>query len=158
MRFVENNKVLGAAEPKNFTGAAFAGVWVSLKNYGKLVVVIHTGAWAGGTAAVTLEQATAVAGTGNKALAFTKMYTGTVASGALTATDVAGDTFNLAAANSMYVIEIDAESLDRNAATPFDCVTVKVATPGVNADFYNIDYVLTEPRYSREVPPTAILD
>lgn len=70
--FLENALVLWAAEPKNYTGAAVTKKFVSLKLYGKLTIVIKTGAWAAGTAAVTLKQATDVAGTGAKALAFTK--------------------------------------------------------------------------------------
>ena len=61
--FVETVKVVYGSEPKNYTGATGHSDYVSLKNYDCAACVIQTGAWAGGTAAVTLTQATAVAGT-----------------------------------------------------------------------------------------------
>jgi len=121
-----------------------------------MTIIIHTGAWAGGTAAVTLSQALNVAGGTPLALNMDWMWTGTVASGLLTQTAVAADTFNLAVANTLYVIEVDASDL--TVATGYDCVSVLVATPGANIDLYSIDYILHEPRYSQATPPTAILD
>jgi ABC-type taurine transport system substrate-binding protein len=156
MLLVQQAKIIGAADPQDYTGAAFAGQYVSLKNYNHLTVIIHTGAWAGGTAAVTMRQATDVAAGTNKALNCDYMWTGTAASGALTKTAVTADTFNLAAANTMYVIEVDAQELDTTLG--YDCVSVLIATPGVNADLYNVDYILSQPRFSEDVPPTAILD
>lgn len=154
---VERTKIIGAAEPKSWNATAFTGRYVSMKNYGHLTVIIHTGAWAAGTAAVTMSEALTVAGGTPLALNLDWMWTGTVASGALTKTAVVGDTFNLAVANTMYVIELDAAELNTLGGGQ-DCVSVLVATPGANADFYNIDYILSEPRYSEDVPPTAILD
>jgi hypothetical protein len=158
MLLVECCKFIGAAEPKNYVGAVFAGRYVSLKMYDHATIVIHTGAWAAGTAAVTLSQATDVSGNGAKALSFPWMWTGTVASGLLTKTPVVSNTFDLAAANAMYVIELEDEWLDINAANPFDCLSVLVASPGANADLYNIDYILSEPSYAAATPPSAIID
>lgn len=156
MQLIETCKIIGAADPKNFTGATFAGKYISLKNYNHVTVVIHTGAWAAGTAAVTLAQATDVAATGTKALAFSYQWTGTAASALLTKTAVTANTFDLAVANTMYVIEVDAETLDIGSG--FDCFSVLVASPGANADFYNIDYILSEPRFAQAALPSAILD
>ena len=153
---VAKQKFLWAAEPKNYTGAAIAKKYVSLKNYDKLSIVIQTGAWAAGTAAVTLKQATAVAGTGEKALAFTKQFNDVTTSGTLVETAVSSDTFNLDTANKIYVIEVDAASLDVGGG--FDCVTVDVASPGANADFYGVTYILSGSRYQQSTPPTALLD
>jgi len=155
---VERAKIIGAAEPKSWNATAFTGRYVSMKNYGHLTVIIHTGAWAAGTAAVTMWEALDVAGTTPLQLNLDWMWTGTVASGALTKTAVVADTFLLAnVANTMYVIELDAAELNTLGGGQ-DCVSVLVATPGANADFYNIDYILSEPRYSEDNPPTAILD
>lgn len=156
MRTVELNKLIWAVEPKNYTGAACADKYVSLKNYGHMTVVIITGAWAGGTAAVTLKQATAVAGTGAKALAFPLQWNDAAESGTLVKTAVVANTFNLATANKMYVIEVPAESLDVDGG--FDCVTLAVATPGANADFYGAIYVLPEAKYAQATPPSALVD
>jgi hypothetical protein len=153
---VSKQKYLRAAEPKNYTGAAITKKYVSLKNYRRLTIMIITGAWAGGTAAVTLKQATKVDGTGAKALGFTKQFNDVAADGALVETAVAGDTFNLDTANKLYVIEIDAEQLDR--AGGFDCLSVDVASPGANADFYGVSYVLSGARYEQATPPDALVD
>jgi hypothetical protein len=78
---------------------------------------------------ITLKQATAVAGTSEKALAFTKMYANAdaVASDTLVETAVAANTFTTQAVdnkNSVYLIDVPAESLD--VANGFDCVRVDV--------------------------------
>lgn len=155
MRSVEESKLIWAMEPKNYTGATSTDKYVSLKDYNHLTVIVLTGAWAGGTAAVTLSQATAVAGTSAKALSFSAYWHDEATSGTLVKATVT-DTFNLDTANKMYVIEVDASSLDM--ANDFDCVTLSVASPGANADFYGACYVLSEPRYAAATPPNALTD
>ena len=155
-RMVELNKLLWAVEPKNYTGAACTAKYVSLKNYGHLTMMILTGAWAGGTAAVTLLQATDVSATGAKALSFAYQWNDVAASGTLVKTAVTADTFNLGTALKMYVIEIDAETLD--LANDFDCVTIAVASPGANNDLYAVAYILPEAKYAQATPPTALTD
>ncbi len=157
MLLVEQAKIIGVNPgSSNMSGTAMTAKYVSMKNYGHLTILIHTGAWAGGTAAVTLSQAKDVSATDAKALAFSYQWTGTVASGALTRTAVTSDTFNLAAANTLYVIEVDADTLDRGSG--FDCVTLAVASPGANNDYYSVDYILSEPRFAQSTPPSAIVD
>lgn len=153
---VEQIKILRAAEPKSYSGAAMADAYVSLKNYGLLTIVIHTGAWAGGTAAVTLTQASAVAGTGAKALAFTDYWDDVTTTGTLVKKAASSNTFNLGTANKTYVIHVDPITLD--LANGFDCVTLSVATPGANADFYTATYYLGEPRFAQATPPSALVD
>lgn len=153
---VEQVKLLRGAEPKNYTGAAMADAYVSLKNYQTLTIKISTGAWAGGTAAVTLSQATAVAGTGAKALAFTDYWDDTTTTGTLVKKAASSNTFNLAAANKSYVIHVDATMLD--VAGGFDCVTLAVASPGANNDFYSVEYILSDARYQQATPPSALVD
>lgn len=153
---VEKAKFIWAAEPKNYTGAAMADKYVSLKNYGQLTIVILTGAWAAGTAAVTLSQATAVAGTGAKALAFTDYWDDVTTSGTLVKKAAVSNTFNLGTALKMYVIHVDDRMLD--VAGGFDCVTLAVASPGANADFYGVAYILGDARYQQATPPSALVD
>lgn len=155
MYMTQEAKLLWAGEPKNYTGAASTDKYVSMKNYGHLTILILTGAWAAGTAAVTLEQAKEVAGTNHQDLAFTKYYHDEAESGTLVETACV-DTFNLDTANKLYVIEVDAEDLDTN--DDFDCVTVQIASPGANADFYGVIYVLSDPRYAQATPPSALVD
>jgi hypothetical protein len=159
MRLVDRAQIVQALEAKNYTGAAGTGAYISLKNAGHVTIVIQTGAWAGGTAAVTLKQATAIAGTANKALSFGTQYTNVAGTTTdlLTATAVASDTFNLSAANATHVIEVDAASLD--IANGFDCLSLQVASPGANADLYAAFYVVDGPlRYAGVTPPSAITD
>jgi hypothetical protein len=152
--FVENNKIIGASAPANMTGTAMTAKYVSLKNYEHLTIIIKSGAWAGGTAAVTLAEATNVSAGSAQALGFDYQWTGTVASGALTKTAVTSDTFNISAANTFHVIEVDASELSAG----FDCITVAIASPGAKDDYYSVDYILSQPRYAQATPPTAIAD
>lgn len=159
MRLSENCKIVVGAVPIDTTGAAVTGDYVSMKGYSHLTVVIMQGAWAGGTPAVTLKQATAVAGTGEKALSFTKYWSGVaLTADTLTAATVTSDTFNLTAtANTFTVIEVDASSLD--ADNSFDCVRVGIASPGANADLVAVLYILSGSRYPQATsPPSAIID
>ena len=153
---VERQKLIWACEPKRYSGAAATKKWVSLKNYDQLTIVIITGAWAAGTAAVTVEQATAVAGTSNKALAFTDYWDDLTTSGTLAKKAATSNTFNLDTANKMYVIHIDDRMLD--LAGGFTSVSIAVASPGANADFYGVAYILGSARYQQATPPSALLD
>lgn len=152
--FAEYMPIGVAAAPKNYTGAALTETYVSCKSFSQVAIILQTGAWAGGTAAVTLTQASAVAGTGAKALAFAEMYTnsGATTSSVLTKTTVTSNTFNLSAAGVMYCICVDVNNLD--IANGFDCLALSVATPGANADYYSAVYVGVNGRYN---PPINIL-
>ncbi len=152
----EHSKPLYAALPKNYTGAALTARYVSLKYAQHVSIAIVTGAWAGGTAACTLSQATSVAGAGAKALAFAKMWTDSAATGTLVETAVSSDTFDLDTANSVYIIEVDADTLDK--ANGFDCLALAVASPGANDDFYAALYLPSELRYAQATPPSMLVD
>jgi hypothetical protein len=102
--------------------------YVSLKNHSKLTVIliVDNGSTVTGSA-ITLKQATAVDGTDEKALAFSKMHANTdVAAGdTLTETSVTSNTFTTDTTNGknlLYVIEVDATDLDIDDG--FDCVRV----------------------------------
>ncbi len=138
---VEATKPVWGSAPKDITGAGFDGDWVTMKNHQRLAVIIKTGAWAGGTSAVTLEQATDASGSGAKALSFSYQYVATgLTSDTLTKTAVVSDTFNLSAANKIHVIEVWAHDLDNNNG--FQWVRARAATPGSNSDFAECLYVL----------------
>jgi hypothetical protein len=144
---VENGQIEVGAVPIDTTGAACAGDYVSMKDFSHLTITIMQGAWAAGTSAVTLAQATTVAAGGTKALGFTKRWTKVALTGTTyTETAVASNTFNLPnVANTINVLEIDAADLDVDGG--FDCVMVNCATPGANADLIAIHYLLTGARY-----------
>ena len=156
LSLIEDAKILHAAEPKSYSSAAMAAKYVSLKNYNRLTIVIQTGAWAAGTAAVTLAQATNVSAGSAKALEFDSQWNDEATSGTLVKTAVTADTFNLTTANKEYVIEIDADALD--VAGGFDCVTLAVASPGANADLYGVTYILSGARYHAATPPSALVN
>jgi hypothetical protein len=102
--------------------------YVSMKGYRRLQIIISIadGTTVTGTA-VTLQQATAIAGTGEKPLAFTRMLANTnyAASKAMVETAVSNNTFTTQTTNSrdsVYIIDVDADDLD--VAGGFDCVRV----------------------------------
>lgn len=102
--------------------------YVSLKGYaGCLVKIFVDNATTVTGGAITLKQATAVAGTSEKALAFDTMWANTdVAAGdTLTETAVTSNTFTTSTTdnkNLMYVIDVKADDLD--VANGFDCLRV----------------------------------
>lgn len=125
-------------------------VYVSLKNYRKVQVVIDilNATTVTGTT-VTLKQATAVAGTGEKALAFTRMLSNidVAASQVLSETAVTSNTFTTDTTNSKrlrYVIDVDSDTLD--ADNGFDCF--RVDCTGANASLGTVTYLLYGARYS----------
>ncbi len=136
--------------------------YVSLKGYNHLtayVQVLNTETVTGG--AITLKQATAVAGTSEKALAFDTMWanTNTATSDVLVSTAVVSSTFTPATTSNtsmLYVIEVDAESLDVDGG--FDCVRVGAAA--ATAQLVNVLYVLSGQRYCGPTSSqlSAILD
>lgn len=157
---VENQKVVPISPPKSYSSIAAAVVWLSLKNYEHVTWIINTGLWPAGTAAVTVNQAKAVAGTSSKAVAFASMWVNTAAlADTYTKTAVTSNTFNLDTAGLTYIVEIEADALDVTGG--FDCVSIAVASPGANADLYNIVAILgsnTMSRYPGATQPTALLD
>jgi len=111
---------------------------INMENIEEMDIVIVTGAWAGGTAAVTLEQATSSGGS-YKAVSFTKQYLDQVE------TAVASDTFNLSAANKIHVIPVTADMLDVDNG--YSWLQLAVASPSTNADYYAAAYVVRKSRY-----------
>lgn len=102
--------------------------YVSMKGYARcqIVIVIADGTTVTGSA-ITLKQATAVAGTNEKALGFTRMLANTdyAASKTMTETAVTSNTFTTQTTNSkdsVYIIDVAAEDLD--IANGFDCIRV----------------------------------
>jgi hypothetical protein len=122
--------------------------YVSLKGYGGMtaIVIVDNATTVTGSA-ITLKQATDVAGTGEKALAFDKMLANidTAAASALTETAVTSNTFTTTAVdnkNSLYIIDVPLKNLDSG----FDCV--RVGTGNATAAVVSVIYVLYDPVYS----------
>ena len=134
--------------------------YVSLRNYGRVTIVILVkNATTVTGSAITVKQATAVAGTGEKAVSFTKAYRNidTAAADALAEFDVTSDTFTTDSTNSknlMYVIEITEDMLD--VAGNFDCV--RAGTADATAATVTVLYILWPAKFGRTTPPAAITD
>lgn len=136
--------------------------YVSLKEYSHLTaIIVCDNATTVTGSAITLKQATDVAGTGEKALAFSKMWANADvgASDTLVETAVSSDTFTTQAVNNknaLYVIEVDAASLDVDNG--FDCV--RVGTGDATATVLSVVYFLSGARYSGDgiISRAAITD
>lgn len=151
-----------ALPPKDHISAAIDGNYISMKGYDHCTIVIQTGSWASGSAAVTVNRATKVDETGEDAggVEFDWMWTndGAVGLSPLTKTAVTGDTFLLDVANAMYVIEIPAASIKGSSTTEYDCIQLAIATPGSNADLISAIYILHKGRYKSDVPIEPLTD
>jgi len=155
LRLLDSDKVVMGCPPAALATTAGDGDYISLKNFDRvafLIAVDNATTVTGG--AVTLKQATLVDGTGEKALAFTKMWANedAAASDTLVETAVTSNTFTTDttdAKNLIYVIEIQAADLD--VSNGFDCVRIDVASMA-NA----VGSVLYLLRSSRYAPPLAI--
>jgi hypothetical protein len=146
-------KFVFIAGPANFTGAAATTEWIDMSKYSHITFLVQTGAWAGGTAAVTLRQSTSNAGT-PASLAFTKYFTNDAAPTTDTLVETtASSTFNLDTASSIYVVEVNSSML-----TPgYRWVNIAIATPGTNDDFYSVTAICNKSRYvSGVASPTSI--
>lgn len=134
--------------------------YVSLKGFQRCTIVIavdNATTVTGGD--ITLKQATAVAGTSEKALAFTKMYANTdvAASDTLVETDVTSNTFTTDTTNDknlLYVIEVDAADLD--VTNGFDCIRVDSLSMANAAGF--VQYILHDCRHASPRAISAIVD
>lgn len=130
--------VVGLA-PVSVSGTAKTSPWVNMGQGKKARIALLQGAWAGGNAAVTLNQATDNAGSSSKAVAFTKIWQATVSAqtaDVLAEVAVTSNTFNLSTASVLTIIEVPAGDLDTNNGFCF--LQVATASPGANADLLAI--------------------
>jgi hypothetical protein len=148
-RLVEFSRIIPAFGPIDTNGAGQNGAWVSMENYRRCAIVLTSGAWAGGTIAITLEQAQDATGTGAEALSFDKYYQ--VFNVADTPEDLASETpvvngtYNFGGPHLTHVIEMRAADLD--ITNGFTFLRVQTASPGANADLIEAHYVLYKGGY-----------
>lgn len=155
---VEQAKIVTGLAP--ITPSSSTPDFVSMKGYGKLtaIVVVDNGSTVTGSA-ITLKQATVVAGSDEKELAFSTMWanTDTAAGDALTETTVSSNTFTTDTTNAknlLYVIEVDVTDLDMDNS--FDCV--RVGTGDAANTVLSVIYILWDTKYQKATPNTAITD
>ena len=160
MRPIDNFKFVIGCAPAALATTAGDGDYISMREYARLTIVIsvlNATTVTGG--AVTLKQATDVAGTSEKALAFSTMWANTDcgASDTLVSTAVTSDTFTTSTTNSkilMYVIEVAARDLD--IANGFDCVRIDVAS--MASAVGTVIYMLSGAREKPVIARSAITD
>jgi hypothetical protein len=146
-RFVDSEKLVVALH--GIVPSSSVPKWVSLKDFAHVsVIVSFKNATTVTGSAIGLQQATAVAGTGAKVLAFTEMSAviDDSASVLLVKTAVVNNTFTTDATNSksgFYIIEVDADSLDRDNG--FDCF--QATTGNGTAASIEVSYILRGARY-----------
>lgn len=136
MRIAENGNIQTFVVPIDMGTASRAGDWLSMANYDHVdIVLIADVGTASEDLVITLEQATAAAGTGNKALLFSEIFVkqgATVLTGVGTFTRVT-QTAATSYTNTdngeneqIYVIPIDASQLDVDNGYKFiQCSTSK---------------------------------
>ena len=154
----ENAKLVNLLAPAA-DAAGRAGAYVSLKNYTRAVLVAHIHQGNAATILLTPQQATAVAGTGAKAIQASPIWANldTATSDALVrvTTDAVNYTTDAALKFKLVVFQIDADSLDVDNG--FDCVNL--ATGASNAANITAAWaLLTGARYQQVTPPTAVVD
>ena len=151
---IETNISVPVFPTQDINGATLSEDYVSLENYEGVTIIINVGA-AGGTSAVTLTQATAVAGTGEKALSFDNQWS-TVA-GVQTKNTVTSNTFDILATDddTIFKIYVSSSSLDVDGG--FDCVRLDMTDPTV-ATLVGAQYVMTGARYAGATQPNPTVD
>lgn len=155
MNLIEKAKIVEAITPQ--AGAAITGDYVSLKNAGHVTVLVHIAQGHADPVAITIEQATAVAGTGSKpitnAVPIYLVADAATSDSWVAQTAAVAYTTSAALKHKLVAFEIDASSLD--VAGGFDCITVKTAASNA-LNVTSALYVLSDLRYGSE--KTAITD
>lgn len=151
---LENAMVISAAVPKDITGGAYAGDYVSMRDAEELWIIIQQGAWAGGTPAFTVGSGTTASGGSTAAVTSFEAWSGVaLTDDQYAAVTVAAGTFNLTAtANTLTLVRVKASALPDGKTF----VRGEVATPGANADLLSMVYVLVGLKHKGNVPPTVI--
>jgi hypothetical protein len=165
MRFLDGCNIVMGFPPADISASASQTAdFVSLKNYEGCVAAFIAGAGsAGADTTVTLTQATAVAGTGEKALNFTEVFVkqgvSMAAIGQFTIVEqTAADTYtSLTSGESetIWAIDIRRENLD--IANDFDCLRLSV-TDHTAYKAGAVFYLLYGPRHAVTPGLTAITD
>lgn len=156
-RMDEQESMIVAAAGLLLTSTLGDTTYVSLKNYKRcqIVITIADGTTVTGST-ITLKQATAVAGTNEKALGFTRMLANVdyAASKTMVETAVTANTFTTQTVNSkdsVYIIDVDTASLD--VAGGFDCIRVDGTGHAATASRgCTVTYHLFGARYSGASP------
>ena len=139
--------------------AGRSSLYISLKNCHKAYLVVHITQGNAATILLTINQATAIAGTGTKVLANAVPIWAnldTVAAEALVKqTDAVNYTTDAGVKNKIVIFEIDPARLD--VAGGFDCVAVSTGASNV-ANLTQAMWILVPARYNESTMLPARLD
>lgn len=140
--------------PVDSQAGANNGLVVSLKGYaGALLVLFKKAGTAGDDPVFTVTQAQAIAGTGEKALNFTRVYSklhATTVPGLFTKTDKsASNTYtDDTAAEKSGIIAVDIKAEDLDVDNGFDCVRLAIPDTGsAGAQLIAGFYILYGPKF-----------
>lgn len=160
-RFAEQANVVAFAPLDLATTGGLATPYVSMKNYHRAtLVLIKAVGSASEDPVITLDQATALAGTGTKALAAIahvdkKQHATTLQTqGTWTGVDqAAAASFSATDGElqAIYAIDIRAEDLDQDNG--FDCFRATIADVGSTAQIAALMLILWGPRYMPPLSP-----
>lgn len=161
---VQEQKIIQSIRAADYNGAAVTGVWVSVKNYGHVTMVVQCGVMNASAAGVTctVQQASAVDGTGAKALigGISNYWQNGISGDMYTNTATTINGFELTAASDQitYIIEFDTSAID--VANGFDCVRLVGDTASAHSQILSGFYILSKPRYTGDgdSQPTALTD
>jgi len=153
----EKDKPVEAITPQ--AGGAITGAYVSLRDAEMCFVLVHVNQEGADPVAITIEQATDVAGTGSKVITNTVPIWADqdcVASDALVRqVDAVAFTTSSALKQKLVVYQIDPARLDVNNG--FDCITVKTAASDVT-NITAAQYILGDLRYGGSTAPSDRID
>ena len=153
----EKYKVVAALNPAT-DAAGRTGAYVSLKNVNMAFIVVHITQGNAATIALSINQATAVAGTGAKAITtVVPIWSNldvSVNDTLVRRTDAVSYTTDAGVKNKVVIFQVDPAGLD--VANGFDCIAVVTGASNV-ANITQAVYLLDE-RYKQATPPTAVAD
>lgn len=163
-RMIDGLNIAAGFVPVNMATAANNGDWVQAKDYESILIVLFKGAGASGEPpTLTVKQASDAAGTGAKALNFTRVYKKDNADVTTVGqwTEVvaaAGNTYALAAGDTQSIIAVEVKADDLDVANGFCFVQGSVADVGATSQVGGLLYILGKPRYGAAPAslPTAI--
>jgi hypothetical protein len=172
---MEQINIVTAFAPGTDINTDAEGDWVSLKGYAGCLVCFHKAAGtAGDDPSIALNQATAVAGTGVKALTFNHIYhkigaTALSAIGQHTKVELATATadLDLVSVNSVdlltdvgeTLIVVNVRSSDLDVDNGFDCLQLVIEGDDLsNATLASAWYILYGARYPQVATESAIAD
>ena len=152
----QETKLVTALKPQ--AGAALTGAYVSVKNYGRVFVMVDIDQANAATMAISIEQASAVAGTGSKVITVAVPIWANQDCATndtlVRQTDAVDFTTSAAVKVKKVVFEIDPATLD--LAGGFDCLAISTGASNA-ANITQVEFFMGMD-YEQATPTTAVVD